>query len=157
MPNLASRLIAGYSWEWVSKNKNVHDIVIDEIKLKWNSVSNDWVNSTNAINEVGCIHTTQGYDLNFTGLIFGNEISYDKKKNEIVIKQENYFDRNGKQSISDPNDLKNYIINIYKTMMLRGIRGTYVYVCDKSLREYFSEHITKFEIKNQSEYFHCMK
>ena len=142
-----SRLIAGYSWEWVSKNKNVHDIVIDEIKLKWNSVSNDWVNSTNAINEVGCIHTTQGYDLNFTGLIFGNEISYDKKKNEIVIKQENYFDRNGKQSISDPNDLKNYIINIYKTMMLRGIRGTYVYVCDKSLREYFSEHITKFEIK----------
>ncbi len=140
-----SRLVAGYSWEWVSKSKNVHDIVIDDVKLKWNSVSSDWVNSSNAINEVGCIHTTQGYDLNYTGLIFGNEISFDKVKNEIIIKEENYFDKNGKQSIKDSNDLKDYIINIYKTMMLRGIRGTYIYVCDNNLREYFAEHIAKFK------------
>lgn len=139
-----SRLVAGYSWEWVSKNKDVHDIVIDKVKLKWNSVASDWVNSENSINEVGCIHTTQGYDLNYTGIIFGNEISYDPEKNEIVIREEKYFDKNGKQSIKDPDDLKDYIINIYKTIMLRGIRGTYIFVCDENLRTYFENHISSF-------------
>jgi len=138
------RLVAGYSWPWISKKKNAFDIVIGGVKLKWNSVSTDWVNSKNAITEVGCIHTTQGYDLNYTGIIFGNEISYDKSKNEIFIKEENYFDKNGKQSITNPKDLKEFIINIYKTILLRGIKGTYIYVCDESLREYFKQHITVY-------------
>ncbi len=137
-----SRLVAGYSWKWVSKNKDVHDIEIDNIRLKWNSVASDWVNSKNSVNEVGCIHTTQGYDLNYTGVIFGKEISYDKNKNEIVILEENYFDINGKQSIKNPDELKDYITNIYKTILLRGIKGTYVYVYDKSLRDYLKEHIS---------------
>jgi hypothetical protein len=136
-----SRLVAGYSWPWFSKNKNVHDIEIDGVMLRWNSVTDDWVNSQNSINEVGCIHTTQGYDLNYTGVIFGKEISYDKEKNEIVILEENYFDKNGKQSVKNISELKEFIINIYKTILLRGIRGTYVYVCDENLREYFKEHI----------------
>ncbi|RAR70769.1 DNA/RNA helicase domain-containing protein [Flavobacterium aciduliphilum] len=142
--NGLSRLVAGYSWPWISnKNKELYDIVIDDVELKWNSVANDWVNSPNSVNEVGCIHTTQGYDLNYTGIIFGNEITYDKTKNEIVIIKENYFDKNGKQSINDPEELKDFIINIYKTIMLRGIKGTYVYACDKNLREYLSQFIQK--------------
>ncbi|MEB0262587.1 MULTISPECIES: DNA/RNA helicase domain-containing protein [unclassified Mucilaginibacter] len=137
-----SRLIAGFSWPWISKtDKTLYDIEIDGYKLQWNSVAIDFINSANAINEVGCIHTTQGYDLNYSGIIFGNEISYDKIKKEIVILKENYFDKNGKQSISDPSELKNFILNIYKTIMLRAIKGTYVYVCDKNLREYFSKHM----------------
>jgi DUF2075 family protein len=136
-----SRTIAGYSWKWASKKKDTHDIEIDGLKLKWNGTSNDWVNSPDAINEIGCIHTTQGYDLNYAAIIFGNEISYDPTKNEIIIKEENYFDINGKQSIKDPTELKAYIINIYRTMMLRGIKGTYIYACDPHLRKYFEEHI----------------
>ena len=140
--NSLSRLIAGYSWKWISKkDPNEYDINIEGKKLKWNSVSVDWVNSENSINEVGCIHTTQGYDLNYAGVIFGNEITYDKAKKEIVIKNENYYDINGKQSITDPLELKEFIINIYKTIMLRGIKGTYIYVCDEGLRSYFSKHI----------------
>ena len=142
--NGLSRLVAGYSWPWISKNdKSVYDIKIENSMLQWNSVSNDFINSANALNEVGCIHTTQGYDLNYTGVIFGKEITYDKVKGEIVILKENYCDTNGKLSINDPSELKNFIINIYKTIMLRGIKGTYVYVCDKNLREYFSNHIEK--------------
>ena len=140
-----SRLIAGYSWEWISKNdKTKFDITIEDSLLQWNSVSDDFINSANAINEVGCIHTTQGYDLNYAGIIFGSEISYDSERDEIVILKENYFDRNGKQSLSDPSDLKDFIINIYKTIMLRGIKGTYIYVCDIKLREYFSRHIDNY-------------
>ncbi len=137
-----ARMVAGYSWRWVTRhNPNLHDIIIGDIKLRWNSEKKDWINSPNSINEVGCIHTTQGYDLNYTGIIFGNEISYDKEKNEIFIKKENYHDRAGHQGITNPLELKEYIINIYKTLMLRGIKGTYVYVCDENLREYFKEHI----------------
>src|SRR5690606_39998768 len=57
----------------LKKNPELDDIHIGGISLKWNSVANDWVNSLNAPNEVGCIHTTQGYDLNYTGIIFRSE------------------------------------------------------------------------------------
>lgn len=144
-----SRMIAGYSWEWISKNdSSLHDIKIGDVKLRWNSVSDDFINSANAINEVGCIHTTQGYDLNYSGVIFGNEISYDKQKDEIIIKEENYFDRNGKQNVKSPEQLKEYILNIYKTILLRGMKGTYVYVCDDKLREYFAKHIPKYQVQS---------
>jgi uncharacterized protein len=132
-----SRLVAGYSWKWVSRNTNEHDILIDGIKLNWNSVTDDFINSENAINEVGCIHTTQGYDLNYTGVIFGKEISYDTDKGKIFIKPENYHDRNGQVGIANPDILHAFIINIYKTLMLRGIKGTYVYICDDNLKKYF--------------------
>ncbi len=141
-----SRLIAGYSWEWKSKkDSNLFDINIEGVQLKWNGTANDWINSENSINEVGCIHTTQGYDLNYSGIIFGNEISYCPVDKKIIIKEENYFDKNGKQSIKSPEELKVFIVNIYKTIMLRGIKGTYVYVCDPFLKEYFETLIPKFQ------------
>ncbi|MBS1526143.1 MAG: DUF2075 domain-containing protein, partial [Bacteroidetes bacterium] len=140
--NGLSRLVAGYSWEWKSKkDKTAKDILIENTSLQWNSVSEDYINSANALEEVGCIHTTQGYDLNYAGVIFGNEISYDKQKDEIIIIKENYFDKRGTPSKNDGSNLKDFIINIYNTIMLRGIKGTYVYVCDKNLREYFAKHI----------------
>lgn len=153
-----SRLIAGYSWEWKSKkNPKVFDIIIGNTNLRWNKVTIDWVNSNGAVYEVGCIHTTQGYDLNYAGIIFGNEITYDKTKNEIVIIKENYKDKAGKQSINDPEKLKQYILNIYKTIMLRGIKGTYIYACNPALNEYLAEHITKFKIEKTISYLPSTK
>ncbi len=143
-----SRIVAGFSWEWISKNnKDLKDIKIGDCELMWNSVAHDWINSSNSINEVGCIHTVQGYDLNYCGIIFGNEISYDPINNKIIINPDNYCDKNGKNTIKDPKDLENYIINIYKTMMLRGIRGTYIFACDQNLKKYFESFINKFESK----------
>ena len=137
-----SRLIAGYSWEWKSnKDEKAFDIEIQNMKLKWNGTSNDWINSENSIDEVGCIHTTQGYDLNYSGIIFGNEITFNKRTNRIEVIKENYHDKLGKQSISDPQDLEEYILNIYKTIMLRGIAGTYIYACDNNLKEYLAKSI----------------
>lgn len=141
-----SRLIAGFSWKWISKkNKLLKDIKIEDVELMWNSTPDDWINSKNAVEEVGCIHTTQGYDLNYAGVIFGNEISYDFSQNKIVIKSENYHDKNGKNTINDIEILRNYILNIYKTIMLRGIKGTYVYACDPNLRRYFNTILPKFK------------
>jgi DUF2075 family protein len=141
-----SRLVAGYAWEWLSnKDEKAFDITIDETKLKWNSVAVDWVNTPNSINEVGCIHTTQGYDLNYTGVIIGPEIDYDFNTNSFVIYKERYKDKAGKNTVTDELILKNYILNIYRTISLRGIKGTFFYVCNPNLRAYFH----KFMPKNQ--------
>jgi hypothetical protein len=139
------RLLSGYSWEWKSAKADVPDITIEGLNLKWNSTNEDWINSPNAFNEVGCIHTTQGYDLNYTGIIFGEEITYNPETKQIEIDPSKYKDKKGKAGIEDPALLKEYILNIYKTMMLRGIRGTYVYVCDEGLRGYFSTYVKEIK------------
>jgi DUF2075 family protein len=136
-----SRVVAGYAWTWETKNGGEYDIEIDGLKMKWNSEINDWVNSKNSINEVGCIHTVQGYDLNYTGVIIGPELSYDPEKHELVIDRDKYKDINGKRSITDPKELEKYIINIYKTLLTRGIYGTYVYVVDENLRKFLKDSV----------------
>ncbi|QOW10280.1 DUF2075 domain-containing protein [Kaistella flava (ex Peng et al. 2021)] len=135
------RLVAGYSWEWTSRYDEQPDTIIDGIPLFWNRVPSDWINSTKAMNEMGCIHTTQGYDLNYSGVIFGNEIIFNKETNRIEIDKAKYFDKKGKQGIDNQNELHQYILNIYTTLMFRGIKGTYVYVCDDNLRKYFAKYI----------------
>ena len=137
------RILAGYAWPWKTKyNKNEkYDIKIGNCNLKWNSDVKDWVNSDNSINEVGCIHKIQGYDLNYAGVIIGPELSYDNSTNELVVDKTKYFDRNGKNGVEDLQDLKKYIINIYKTLLTRGIKGTYIYVVDENLRKYIHNRI----------------
>lgn len=143
------RMVAGYAWPWKTKEvkyedikkQNLYDIVIDEYHYIWNHTNKDWVNSLNAINEIGCIHTVQGYDLNYVGVIIGNEIKYDSISKNIYIDEKNYCDRNGKKSLQTKKELYDYIINIYKVLLTRGIKGTYIYICNQKLREYFKHYI----------------
>lgn len=148
------RNIAGYAWKWnskgkhlpldstISKNNNgLYDIEIDNNKYIWNSQAYDWINSKNAVNEIGSIHTTQGFDLNYTGLIIGNELRYDLDKNQFIVDRNNYYDAKGKAGTTDE-ELLNYLLNIYRTMMTRGMLGTYIYVCDPSLRQYLKKYIS---------------
>lgn len=135
-----SRMVAGYAWDWASRdNRTAFDITIGDLKLRWNSTTKDWINSSNARNEVGCIHTVQGYDLNYTGVIIGPELTYEQ--GEIVFHPERYKDKHGKLSSHSQEKTLNYIINIYKTLMTRGIKGTYVYACDKGLNNYLAKFI----------------
>jgi DUF2075 family protein len=136
-----SRLVAGFAWPWVTKNdKSAFDIEIEGVKMVWNQTPTDWVNSKNSVNEVGSIHTVQGYDLNYAGVIIGNDIGLAPETGELVFNRENYFDAKGKENnprlgitYSDE-DLLHFVLNIYKVLMTRGIRGTFVYVCDPELR-----------------------
>ena len=140
------RSMSGYSWPWVSKtNTNEPDAIIDGVDMFWNRESIDWINSTTEVTEMGCIHTVQGYDLNYAAVIFGEEITYDKQTKEIKVIKNKYHDTKGKQALEDEEELLKYIIKIYKTMMYRGIRGTFIYACDKGLREYFENHITLYK------------
>jgi DUF2075 family protein len=137
-----ARVVAGYAWSWETKDSSAdYDIEIDGLKLVWNSTTSDWVNSKNAINEVGCIHTIQGYDLNYAGVIIGPEIYLDTTDGKIHVNPRKYMDINGKRSVTNPKELERYVINIYKTLMTRGIKGTYVYISDPDLREFFKKSV----------------
>ncbi|MBP6857575.1 MAG: DUF2075 domain-containing protein [Candidatus Pacebacteria bacterium] len=147
-----ARVVAGYAWPWhTAKGTRNYDIEIGGLKLVWNSTAQDWVNSPNAINEVGCIHTVQGYDLNYVGVIIGPEFSYDIENKKFKVDREKYFDTNGRNGITDPNELERYIINIYKTLLTRGIKGTYIYIVDENLRNYLNQIVNKNLISIQKE------
>lgn len=138
-----ARLIAGYAWPWASKNdKGAFDIVTDGCSLRWNRVETDWINSRGSINEVGSIHTVQGYDLNYAGVIIGNDLRYDPTVHRLFIDRSSYFDKKGAENnrrlgiTYTDDDLLRYITNIYAVLMTRGMMGTYVYVVDHALREH---------------------
>jgi uncharacterized protein len=134
-----SLLVSGYAFEWVSKkDQSKFDIHIDDIHLKWNTVSKNFIHSANAAKEVGCIHTVQGYELNYVGVIIGTEIDFDFETNQIVIYPNNYYDRNGKSNTSY-DQLLTYIKNIYITLSTRGISGVYFYVMNENMKKYLSQ------------------
>lgn len=139
--NGLTRMISGYSWPWASKNDaSKFDIDINGVKRKWNHCTEGWVHSDEAIDEVGCIHSIQGYDLNYAFVIFGREISYDSKSNQITVDGNLYFDQNGKKMTSD-SELLEYIKDIYYVLLSRGIKGTYIYAYNDTLREYLKTYI----------------
>lgn len=143
-----SRVVAGYSWPWHTRHGvQKYDIEIGDYKGVWNSTATDWVNSPNAVNEVGCIHTVQGYDLNYVGVIIGPEFGYDTENKKFFVDREKYLDRNGRAGVHDLTELEQYLKNIYKTILTRGIRGTFLYVCDDGLRSYLKNILNKKVIK----------
>ena len=137
-----SRLVAGYAWDWVSrKNPDAFDIEIDGERMQWNKAQKDWINSRGSLDEVGSIHTVQGYDLNYAGVIIGADLRVDPASGAIIADRENYRDKKGKENtghlkgaFSDA-ELLTFIRNIYGVLLTRGMLGTYVYVCDPGLRE----------------------
>lgn len=136
-----TRMIAGYAWPWISKNdSSLKDIEIQGVSRMWNHCTEGWVHTPEAIDEVGCIHSIQGYDLNYAFVILGKDIGYDNVRGEIIVHPDNYHDSNGKRTASY-DELLEYIKNIYYVLLTRGIKGTYIYVCDNDLREYLKKYI----------------
>jgi DUF2075 family protein len=143
-----ARLVAGYAWEWKSRSdKDAFDIELDGLQLRWNTQAKDWINSPGSIHEVGSIHTVQGYDLNYAGVIIGNDLRYDPRSGRLFIDRDSYRDTKGKENnkqrgitYSD-DDLLAFIRNIYGVLLTRGIRGTYIYVCDPHLRAYVARQV----------------
>ncbi|WP_454169598.1 DNA/RNA helicase domain-containing protein [Microbacterium paulum] len=136
-----ARLVADYAWDWrSSRDQSAFDMELDGVQLRWNSQAKDWINSPGSIHEVGSIHTVQGYDLNYAGVIIGNDLRYDPIARRLFIDRDSYRDSKGKENnkqrgiVYSDEDLLRFIRNIYGVLLTRGIRGTYVYVCDPPLR-----------------------
>ncbi|MFJ6680097.1 DNA/RNA helicase domain-containing protein [Microbacterium sp. NPDC091382] len=143
-----ARLLAGYAWKWRSrKDPSAFDIEIGDVQLRWNSTDKDWINQASSVNEVGSIHTVQGYDLNYAGVIVGPDLRFDEASGRLFVDRAAYHDAKGKENnkqlgvVYSDDDLLTFIRNIYGVLLTRGIRGTYIYVCDPALREYLRSHM----------------
>ena len=142
-----TRMLAGYAWDWKTKGKQVSsspkDIVIGDKSFRWNSKSDNWVGKgvTNPMyaQEVGCVHTTQGYDLSYAYVIIGPDLKFDSLTGNLVGDKDHYFDKKGKGGATDE-QLTQYIKNIYYVLLTRGIYGTHVYVVDDELRNLFIKY-----------------
>lgn len=147
-----ARLLAGYAWKWRSrKDRSAFDIEIGDVHLRWNSTDRDWINQPTSVNEVGSIHTVQGYDLNYAGVIIGPDLRFDPASGRLFVDRASYHDTKGKENnkqlglVYSDDDLLAFIRNIYGVLLTRGILGTYIYVCDPALREYLRSHMPASE------------
>lgn len=153
-----ARVLAGYCWEWIKSGQNdtnCHDIKIGNFEMSWNLGNGEpFAVSDTSINEVGCIHTSQGLEFDYVGVIVGDDIRYE---NGQVITD---FTKRAKTDQSLKGIKKLYkespevaqaradeiIKNTYRTLMTRGMKGCYIYCTDEGMKKYLVsrlEHIKK--------------
>lgn len=151
--NNKSRMLAGYCWEWKSKKDlSVYDIEIEDFQMRWNlSSSKTWAIDENSVNQVGCIHTSQGLEFDYVGLIIGEDLRYengnivtDFTKRAKTDKSLNGIKKMYKENPEKALKIADEIIkNTYKTLMTRGMKGCYIYCEDKNLSKYLKDRIEK--------------
>lgn len=141
------RLVTGYGFEKITdkRRQNVPRIPvrIDNTEINWPTQFDDWINSENSINEIGTIHNIQGYDLNYVGVVIGPEVSYNETERKVCVNFSKVLQKNALPSKNDWNESEaiKYIINTYVVLLTRGIKGCYIYCCDKSLHNYFNSQL----------------
>lgn len=154
--NNKSRIVAGYCWDWVSKkDKNLYDIELKDynFRMKWNleSDGNTWIISEKSVSEIGCIHTCQGLELDYIGVIIGEDliirdgmIITQPNKRAKTDKSLNGYKRDLKTNKEEANKKADAIIkNTYRTLMTRGMKGCFIYCVDKETNEYFKNRLNK--------------
>ena len=149
-----ARILAGYCWEWPTKernNKDYHDIKIGDFEMSWNMSDGIWAIDEGSLEEAGCIHTSQGLEFDYVGVIIGEDMRVvgDKVITDYTKRASTDQSMKGIKTYAkkDPKyaqKLGDEIIkNTYRTLMTRGMKGCYVYCCDKKLADYLRARITK--------------
>ncbi len=150
---LPSRMLSGDVFPWRSmKDKTAVDIIIGDYQAQWNKNKYFAVDHY-SFDEVGCIHTAQGMEFNYVGLIIGNDLIYrdgevktDFTKHPVTAGE---F-RRPHQKYAKPEDyniIDRLIRNTYKVLFTRGQKGLYLYVMDGELREYIRQRIVDLRSK----------
>ncbi|MCX8074558.1 MAG: DUF2075 domain-containing protein [Clostridia bacterium] len=161
--NNKARIVAGYCWNWISEGKNdsnIYDIKIPkyDFNMSWNlGNSSTWAIDRESVNEVGCIHTSQGLEFDYVGVIIGKDLRYENGNILTDYTQRANTDNSlkgiKKMYKEDPQralKLADEIIkNTYRTLLTRGQKGCYVYCEDKQLSVYL-----KSRVENKKEFLY---
>lgn len=169
--NNKSRMVAGYCWNWIKEGKsntNFHDIELPEHKfgMSWNlDNSATWAIDESSVNEIGCIHTCQGLEFDYVGVVIGEDLVY--RDGEVLTdypkraKTDNSLKGLKKMLKENPEEAKQLadeiIRNTYRTLMTRGQKGCFVYCTDKELEGYFMERVRDIQQSyEENEFFREM-
>ena len=149
-----ARLVAGYCWDWKGRrNPEIKDVVIPEhdFTMRWNLDKDGplWIVTPGSVSEVGCIHTCQGLELDYVGVIFGEDLVVRDGQVVTNALKRSSQDRSvhGYRTLlrRDPEKAwrmaDRIIKNTYRTLMTRGQKGCYVFSVDKETNEYFKKFV----------------
>ncbi len=146
-----ARILAGYCWNWIKEGKNnseVHDIKIGDFAMSWNlGNTTTFAIDEGSVNEVGCIHTSQGLEFDYVGVIIGEDMRYengtiitDYTKRAKTDQSLKGIKKLAKENPQKAKKIADEIIkNTYRTLMTRGMKGCYVYCVDQNLANYLKE------------------
>lgn len=147
-----ARMLAGYCWKWKSKkNPDEYDIEFPEynFQARWNLVEDgyQWIQKPESINEIGCIHTSQGLEIDYVGVIIGPD--FIVRDGEVIT---NALERDSHDATvkGSRKMLKEHpglhektfdaiIKNTYRTLMTRGMKGCYIWCADAETNQYFKD------------------
>lgn len=152
--NNKARLIAGYGYEWISKGKtnnpDIFDINISDFHAKWNfDNTNTWAIDEDLFDQVGCIHTSQGLEFDYVGIIIAKDLYYDNGvKTDFRKRAKTDHSLKGIRSNGDYALADRIIRNTYKTLLSRGQKGCFVYAEDPALRDYLRKEFKRINKLN---------
>lgn len=148
--NNKARLVAGYCWPWKSKkDPNALDIEFEDFGfgMKWNLATDGmtWIIQNESVHEIGCIHTCQGLELDYVGVILGKDLIVRNGKiitNAAMRASDDKTVRGFKKLMKEDSEkavalTTSIIKNTYRTLMTRGMKGCYIYSVDPETRYYF--------------------
>lgn len=149
--NNKARLLAGYCWDWEKSQRNDtdhHDIIIEDynFSMSWNLGSDgmQFIIKEDSVHEVGCIHTSQGLELDYVGVIIGDDLRYENGRIITDVSKRASTDQSVKgwksglkKNREETLRLTNEIIkNTYRTLLTRGMKGCYIFCTNQQLKKY---------------------
>ena len=147
--NNKARMLAGYCYEWVTKNSNdlsLYDIELPNFKARWNfNTTQTWAIDKESFEQVGCIHTSQGLEFDYVGVIIGKDLKYNEGQVVTDPTERARTDQSLKGLKSDPDYIAKadeIIRNTYKVLLTRGQKGCYVYCENRELSDYLKKRIS---------------
>ncbi|WP_085506570.1 DUF2075 domain-containing protein [Thalassobacillus devorans] len=159
--NNKSRMLAGYCWEWPTKerrNTDFKDITIPEhdFEISWNLQDSIWAIDQNSVSEAGCIHTAQGLEFDYVGVIIGPDLYYEDGyvKTDYTKRARSDQSLKGIKKMAKEDPVKAQTIadeiirNTYRTLMTRGQKGCFIYCVDPELNEYFKSRLKNTVLYN---------
>lgn len=148
-----ARMLAGFAWDWTkdtdgNRNGEVEDVTIPEhdFKMPWNghAISYTWAIHEAGVEQIGCVHTSQGLEFDYVGVIIGNDLKYDPVKMELYADYNEYKDKTGKRGLKNNNaQLTKLVKSIYKVLISRGMKGCYLYCRNPELSGYLMGQLRK--------------
>jgi len=135
----SARIVAGFCWPWSAPNRDgslVNDVKIGDFEMPWEKKDDfwKWATDDSGMNQVGTVYTSQGFEFDYIGVIFGNDLVYDKHARKWKVTPGISYDTMVTRNNSK---LLEHFKNVYRVLLSRAHKGVYVYFMDKETGEYF--------------------
>lgn len=162
IPGQTARIMAGFCWKWsdtLDENGDlIKDVEIGDFKMPWETHRNftktpkgyvkwyEWAYKPEGIKQVGCIYTAQGFEFDYAGVILGPDLIYNNESHKIETVKSATRDPMLRTA---PNEATmtydDYVRNIYRVLMTRGMKGCFLYICDENLRNYMKQLLAEMK------------